>query len=238
MLLSENVSNQIKHLILDGTFPIGEKIPSEQELAEQLGVSRNTIRDAVKLLVSKNILRIKRGKGTFVSLKPGIIDDPFGLDFMDKDNLPSHLSEIRRMIEPEIAYLAAKRATEQEIEKLGEISSFLMKCLKEYLDDKNKQELFDLIIEADFSFHNLVCQMCKNPIISKIFPVITKNIWEIYSSEYFRKALLDVYKMNTHYNIYRAIKDRDSELARDIMIQHLKNPSAIIQNYIDNNERS
>jgi len=238
MLLSESVSDQIKYLILNGSFSIGEKIPNELELAERLGVSRNTIRDAVKLLVSKNILKIKRGKGTFVSLKPGIIDDPFGLDFMDKESMPNYLSEIRRMIEPEIAYLAAKRATEEEIERLGKISSFLMKCLKEYLEENNRPELFDLIIEADLNFHDLVCQMCRNPIVSKIFPVITKNIWEIYSSEYFRKALLEVYKINTHHDIYQAIKDRNSELARSVMVQHLKNPSMVIQKYLNDSGRA
>lgn len=236
MLLSENISEQIKQLILDGTFPLGEKIPSEQELASLLGVSRNTIRDAVKLLVSKNILNIERGIGTYVSLKPGIVDDPFGLEFMDKDKLPSYLSEIRMMIEPQITFLAAQKATIEEIEELGKISSIIMHNLEKYLEDERKTEIIDLIIEADLSFHNLIYRMCRNPVLPKIFPVITKNIFEIYTTPYFRKALVEVYKMNTHYDIYLAMKENDPIKAKDLMIQHLKNPYIIIEKYKTNKE--
>ena len=75
-LLPEKVSEQIVQLISDRKLKAGEKLPNEFEMAEQLNVGRGTIREAVKILVSRNVVEIKRGRGTFVSETPGLMDDP------------------------------------------------------------------------------------------------------------------------------------------------------------------
>ena len=77
-VLSSNVSDKLKRKIIDGEWKVNEQIPTEQELAEELMVSRTTIREAIKILASQNIVRIDRGKGTFVAETPWVIQDPLG----------------------------------------------------------------------------------------------------------------------------------------------------------------
>src|SRR4030042_4252993 len=97
--LSHKVVSQIKHLIQSEKLKSGDKLPNEVELAKLFGVSRPTIREAVKTLASKNIIEIIRGKGTFVTQNPGISSDPLGLAFIDDKNLLFSLIEVRLIIE-------------------------------------------------------------------------------------------------------------------------------------------
>lgn len=86
--LPEQVSEQIRQLIIDQNLKVGSKIPNEFELCQQLNVGRGTVREAIKLLVSRNVLEIQRGKGTYVADNTGLVDDPFGLEYIeDKEKL-------------------------------------------------------------------------------------------------------------------------------------------------------
>ena len=109
--LSENIADRIKQRIIVGKYAVGTQLPNEQELADSLNVSRTTIREAVKLLVSRRVLEIERGKGTFVAAIPGLSEDPFGLEFVNEDILKSNLSQFRSIIEPEVCALAAANAS-------------------------------------------------------------------------------------------------------------------------------
>ena len=121
-LLAEQVQEQIYQYILDTPIAVGAKLPNEFELGDRFGVGRSTIREAVKILVSRNILEIRRGCGTFVCENPGVVDDPLGFAFVDdKKRLGLDLCEVRMIIEPEIAALAAERAVPEEIEELQRI---------------------------------------------------------------------------------------------------------------------
>ena len=84
--LAEQVADQINQVIIDQNINAGEKLPNEFELAARLNVGRGTIREAVKLLVARNCLEIRRGKGTFVVEKPGQIEDPLGFAYV-KDKI-------------------------------------------------------------------------------------------------------------------------------------------------------
>ena len=94
--LAEQVADQINQVIIDQNINAGEKLPNEFELAARLNVGRGTIREAVKLLVARNCLEIRRGKGTFVVEKPGQIEDPLGFAYVkDKITLAIDLMELR-----------------------------------------------------------------------------------------------------------------------------------------------
>ena len=116
VLLSEKVAANIKELIVKNQYKPGSKLPNEMELAGQLNVSRSTVREAIKILMSKNILVIKRGRGTYVCERPGVATDPLGVTFMNKKDLLLYLFETRLLIEPAISELAAIRATEKNLE--------------------------------------------------------------------------------------------------------------------------
>lgn len=101
--------------ILNEPVAIGEKLPNEFELAEKFGVGRSTIREAVKSLVSKGVLEVRRGSGTYVVSTSSLEEDPLGLGrFEDKYHLALELFEVRLMLEPEIAALASEYASEEE----------------------------------------------------------------------------------------------------------------------------
>ena len=99
--LAERVAEQIAQLIQERELKEGDRLPNEFDLAQELGVGRGTIREAVKQLVARNILTIQRGKGTFVTQNPGIVEDPFGFNYeQDQQKLGLDLLEIRMVIEP------------------------------------------------------------------------------------------------------------------------------------------
>lgn len=119
--LPERAADQVISMIVDGTFQPGDKLPGEYDLAQRLNVGRSTVREAIKSLVSQNILEVRRGNGTFVKEHTGVADDPLGFRFVpDKLKLGLDLCEIRLMIEPDIAAIAAQKATEQEMDQMQE----------------------------------------------------------------------------------------------------------------------
>ena len=93
VILSEQTADRIRQLI-ERQYKPGDRIPAEMELAEFLGVSRTTIREAVKILCSRNILEIRRGHGTFVCENPGLPADPFGSKDMDEEQLKADIFEM------------------------------------------------------------------------------------------------------------------------------------------------
>lgn len=121
-LLAEQVQEQLYQYILDNHYEIGTKIPNEFELARYFGVGRSTIREAVKLLISKGVLEVRRGSGTYViSTTPADLD-PLGLQKIeDKMALALDLVNVRIMLEPGIAEMAALNATPEDIKKLRDL---------------------------------------------------------------------------------------------------------------------
>lgn len=208
--LPELVAEQIIALIADNEYKKGQRLPNEFQLAEALHVGRGTIREAIKILVSRNIVEIRRGKGTFVADKPGMVADPLGLGFMkNKRKLVEDLLEVRSMLEPEIAALAAERATEEDIGKI------LAAC--QSVEDKiGRGEPFE---QEDVRFHEWIAKSSKNKVIFNVIPVIHSAIKEL--MEVTNAGLTDQ-TIQTHRRLAQAIVDRDSQKAREAMIEHLR----------------
>ena len=211
VLLSEKIANNIKALIIDQKLQPGEKLPNEIELANQLNVSRSTIREAIKTLVSKNVLEIHRGKGTYVCERPGIATDPLGVTFMNKKDLLIYLFETRLIIEPEMAALAAQRATEKNIKALEDAFHILQEQILEGKDHT----------KSDIKFHNIIAKSTQNPIIRRIVPIINDSIIEGYQEtkdipESGEKVL------RHHRRVLDAILDKNEALARQYMREHIQ----------------
>ena len=118
-LLTDRVADEIVRTIIGQQLKAGDKLPNEFELASTLGVGRSTIREAIKTLVSRNIVEIRRGAGTFVSYRNGVSEDPLGLEFIkDRAQVAADLLELRFMLEPRLASLAAGNATDKEIQQM------------------------------------------------------------------------------------------------------------------------
>ena len=194
--LPQLVSEEIEKLIVLGEFKPGDRLPSEYELAQRLGVGRSTVREATKALVSRNILEVHRGNGTFVCEQTGLVQDPLGLRFQpDKKRLGLDLCEVRLMIEPEIAALAAQRAIEEKVRR-----------------NENYGAL-------DQQLHTLWAACTRNAIMPNLVPILSQAIPLFID---ITKRALQMQSLCTHQAVVDAIRARDSEAARQAMRVHLE----------------
>ncbi len=209
ILLSEKVAQQISELIKERNIGIGDKLPNEFELAENLNVGRGTIREAVKLLVARNCLEIRRGKGTYVTEEIGRVSDPLGFDYiLDKVRLAEDLYEIRMQVEPWIAGLAARRIREEEKEELRR------RC-----DAVEEQILAgEDHYEADNAFHQYIAACTHNSVLPAIIPIITYSV-QIFT-RYKNPGLLESTR-SFHRAITEAICAHDPETAERNMREHV-----------------
>ena len=117
-MLSQSVADSILSMItIEKRFSVGDKLPNEIELSEELNVSRTTLREAIRILVAYNILEIRRGKGTYITEK--VLEQPQDLEQLSTVKVNAKdLYEMRLIFEPEAAYLAAVRGTDAEIKRI------------------------------------------------------------------------------------------------------------------------
>lgn len=207
--LSEQIAEKIKDYIITNDLKPGDKIPPEKDLIIKMEVGRSTVREAVKYLVSRNVLEIRHGAGTFITANVGLSNDPLGIEFIkDKQKLTHDLLEIRLIVEPAIAALAAKKATAQDIEELEKLMMIVEEKLlagKEYVPD-------------DIMFHQKIAQISKNLIVPKLTPIISQAVVVLTTST---KKQLREETVNMHREILNAIKEHDSIWAQDAMQLHL-----------------
>ena len=118
------------HIVVEGRRKPGEKLPNEVELAAGLGVSRATLREAIRTLCTRGVLEVRRGKGTYVSQRVGEIDD-FGFSGVDyaRGQLRD-LFELRSIFEPRAARLACRRATEGELAEILRRGADVERCIR------------------------------------------------------------------------------------------------------------
>lgn len=210
--LSAVVARQIKDLIREQRLKPGDKLPNEMELSQLFGVSRPTIREAMKSLISQNIVSIHRGRGTFVSETPGIVADPLGFDFIHSADLQIALIEARLIIEPGAARLAARNAEPKDIET--------MHCLLQEMEES--VQMHHVRITKELEFHRSIARATKNPVILRIIPVIMEAIQKTYreaprTPEDHQQALEE------HRRVLEAIRSHSPEEAYQAMRQHLEN---------------
>lgn len=207
--LAEQVADQINQVIIDQNINTGEKLPNEFELAALLNVGRGTIREAVKLLVARNCLEIRRGKGTYVVEKPGQIEDPLGFAYVkDKITLAVDLMELRLQLEPWVAQLAAQRIEENEKDTLRQLCEQVEHKIRSGEDHG----------PADKEFHAYVARCTHNSVITEIMPVITYSI-DMFTKFKAPKLLEDI--IRTHGLIAEGICANDPQKAYDSMYEHV-----------------
>ena len=207
--LGARIEDELMKYILNEPVEPGQKIPNEFELAEKFGVGRSTIREAVKGLVSRGILEVRRGSGTYVISTNSMAVDPLGFSkTQDKYKLALDLFEVRLMIEPEIAALACKNASAEELKRL--------KCLCDeteqlYRSGRNH-------ISKDIEFHTCIARCSKNQVVETLIPVINTAV---YSFANITHHLLMDETLETHRAVTDAIIKRDSIGAKCAMMMHL-----------------
>ncbi|MGL6174331.1 MAG: FadR/GntR family transcriptional regulator [Cellulosilyticaceae bacterium] len=207
--LAEIVADQLIIFIEQQQLKSGDKLPSEAELSSSLGVGRNTIREAIKILISQNIVIIRRGLGTFISEKMGVVDDPLGFRFIqDKKKLLIDTLDIRLILEPKLAEVAALTATDEEIREMERLCDEVEELILAGINH----------IDKDIELHTQIAKSSKNLVVSNLLPIINGSI-PIFIDV--TKSALKNETITTHRAVVEAIKERDAQSAFDAMKKHI-----------------
>ena len=219
-LLAEQVQEQIYQYILDAPFKPGAKLPNEFELGERFGVGRSTIREAVKLLVSRGVLEVRRGSGTYVVSTTPLYMDPLGLlAIEDKMALAMDLADVRILLEPGIAEMAALHASSEDVRKLFDLCSLV----------EEKIRSGENYIEDDIAFHTCIAQCSKNKVVEQLIPIIDTAVLMFVNVTH--KKLTHETIM-THRAVVEAIAEKDPLGARSAMMMHMTFNRNLIKDYV------
>ncbi|MFA6851488.1 MAG: FadR/GntR family transcriptional regulator [Selenomonadaceae bacterium] len=214
-ILKTNITQQVieylKENIENGTWPVGEKIPSENNLTEILGVSRSSIRVAIQQFIALEVLESIHGKGTFVKTNHimGVGKNLSAIEEADYDNI-SQVLQFRRIIETESAYIAAKQVKSKTINKL--------KCyLKNMKNNIGNPEEF---VKQDMLFHEEICHATNNHLLENCL----KEVFQ--KTEKNHKQMNDLFGYNDgiyfHTLLLKAIEAKDAKKARNLMKDHMQ----------------
>lgn len=212
--LSARVRDEIVQMIsAEKRFLPGDKLPNEFELAQELGVSRATLREAVRVLASQGYLEVRRGKGTFVSDSKELLD---GFSLPDMKNMRVNvkdLYEMRLIFEPQAAYYAAKRATDQEIEKILEYCDINENMIHQ------KSPQWD---QSEQQFHNAIALASHNRFMTSLLPIFNRAIHSgvILANE---SPIVARDTLQDHRYVVEYLRERNAEGAKAAMHLHIIN---------------
>ncbi|MFF9128272.1 FadR/GntR family transcriptional regulator [Streptomyces sp. NPDC014889] len=212
MPVTDEAIEKIKAMIVEGELRPGQRLPKEAELAERLGLSRNSLREAVKALSLIRVLDVRQGDGTYVtSLEPDLLLDALGfvVDFHQDDTVLDFL-QVRRILEPAAAAMAAAVMLDEGVAALEEV-----------LDRLPREPSLEELIANDLEFHRLIASGSGNPVLCSLIdgisgPTARARIWRGLTEEGAVQRTRD-----QHRAICEAIAARNPELARSWMTVHV-----------------
>lgn len=210
--LYEQIVDQIEQQIVAGTLQTGDRLPPERDLATRFGVSRTAVREAVKALRQRGLLEVYPGRGTFVTNHSSqALHRSLGLAVrLEQSKGVSSLLELREMMEPTIASMAAERATEAQIDQLQNLIDEMDTVLT----------VPEAFIAADFNFHMVLAEATHNALLPTIMNSIVDLLQEQRSRIY--KADGGQIRAQVHHRqILQAIENGNSDQAYAAMVAHL-----------------
>jgi GntR family transcriptional repressor for pyruvate dehydrogenase complex len=211
--LYEQIVQQIEDSILRGTLKAGDQLPSERELALKFGVSRTAVREAVKALHEKGLVEAYSGRGTFITngTSQAVRQSIDLMMRIDQADGSVYLAEVRQILEPEIAALAATRIQEPQLVLMREAFAVMSDALKDP----------DAYIEADLDFHLALAEAAENPLILSLLDSIVGLLREQRIKIFFEDGGPQRGQYH-HARILAAIERRDPEASRAAMRDHLQ----------------
>ncbi|GAA1762853.1 FadR/GntR family transcriptional regulator [Nonomuraea bangladeshensis] len=212
MAVTDAAIDKIKQMIVSGELAPGDRLPKEADLAERLGLSRNSLREAVRALSLINVLDVRQGDGTYVtSLEPGLLLDTlsFVLD-LHQDDTVLQFFEVRRILEPAATAMAAELMKDDEIEELRVI-----------LESLPERPTIEELVANDLRFHQRIAQGSGNSVLCSFIeslsgPTNRARVWRGLTQE---GALQKTREQ--HMAIYEAIAARQADIARSWATVHV-----------------
>lgn len=210
------VVNKIKTSIVNGELKPGDKLPTEVELIEQLGVGRNSVREAIKMLIALGVLEVKRGQGTYVvqKVKPSFFNPLlFSLIIEPKSN--KDLYELRVMFDTMVLFSLMDKMTD---EKFNRVYNLLDEVETNF---KNDSKDIDYFVQKDMEFHKMLMNLTENALIEQIGEVIISLF-----PEYIKKSITQENgikrALDNHRGIVQLLKDKNKEGISDLVEDTLK----------------
>ena len=222
--LAEEIAKKISDMVSSGKYKAGSKLPNEEQLAKTLGVSRTSIREAVKILTAINILEIKRGVGTFVSESTHHSYDPFNMvHSSNRKRDTEEALELRLILEPAIIEEIFFNATEKDLNEIYELEAI---CRQKIIAGESYADF-------DLNFHEALAKASHNVVYEKLVPLLHSSIVMLQHSakdlnktrEYADNAL--VY----HEKIVQCIKNKDIIGAKLASETHLYNALCFLNDH-------
>jgi GntR family transcriptional regulator, transcriptional repressor for pyruvate dehydrogenase complex len=210
--VTDEAIEKIKAMITTGALRAGDRLPREADLAAELGLSRSSLREAVKALALVNILDVRRGDGTYVtSLEPRLLLEAlsFITDFHRDDTVLEFL-QVRRILEPAATAMAAERITPQQIEEL-----------REHLDSLGETPSTEELVANDLEFHRLIVGVAGNSVLASLVdsmsgPTARARVWRgLTQSGTTQRTLTE------HRAILDALAAHEPEIARSWATVHI-----------------
>ena len=210
--LTDDAILKIKNMIVSGELGPGDRLPREADLADRLGISRNSLREAVRALSMIRVLDVRQGDGTYVtSLDPTVLLDAlsFVVDF-HRDDTVLQFFEVRRILEPAATALAAQRMADSDIEKLQAL-----------LDELGPEPTIDALVANDLEFHRQIAAGAGNGVLCSLIeglsaPTSRARVWRGLTQEGAVSRTRE-----QHQAIHDALAARQPELARSWATVHI-----------------
>ena len=225
--IPEEIVSQVLQLVREGAIKPGDRLPPERELAQQLNVSRASVREAMRLMDIQGLVKIRPGSGTFITEDTvEVIVQAFSSLLSGPTSAASDIFEMRLILEPQIVSLAAERASDADIRRMEEIL---------------EQQAADITnggtgVEFDTEFHFAIAQATKNSALIAVTQAMSDLLSQSRDS-----TLLSTERSNqslqSHRRILETIKNRQSKAAEEAMHQHIADIDRRVHNLSSHKDR-
>lgn len=222
--VTTQVIDSIRESILQGSYPVGSKLPPEVKLCEMLSVSRSTVREAMRSLQAEGYVELISGKGAFVKDNQGHDYDAIRSWFIEVAPTLKDTTEVREALETLQVRMAIKRGSNEELEVLQQIH--------EQFIEENKVSNVTALAELDEQFHTQICRMAHNPLLLKINQLMAMELKRYRLMSISVKTSSDN-TIREHELIIKAIEERDNQKAAAYMLAHLGSSLADINKVLE-----
>ena len=216
--LSDQIAEQLEGMIADGTLQPGERLPAERQLAERLGISRPSLREAIRKLASKGLLSTRQGGGTFVNeTLSGGLSDPLLALLKDQPNAEFDALEVRKELEGAAAFNAAIRATEADRERIWSSFNQMAEVQRSRVPGIEK-------LHIDAAFHRSIVESAHNLVLVHFMRAVQdvlENAIRSYLDQFYATSRFVELICRQHHDIVTAVMDRDPDAAREKAKYHL-----------------
>ena len=207
----EVIVQQIKDQIKKGILKPGEKLPSERELASLLGVSRTSVREAIKALSFSGYLEVIQGKGTYVLEMSTKYDEIVNFFSGFSNYSLDYLMEARIMLEGEFARLAALNASQEEIDLIEKI-----------FNEIDSSEDLNSFVVKDLEFHLTIAKATHNPFMDGLMKIIGEMLYKETEKIIYLSKDTKEHTIKILYNLVKTIREANPEEAKKWMIEHIR----------------